>query len=107
MLAGGWITDACLETLGWFLIAMGQFVDAHRTRFVRRRRSYLSSDRKGIFDRLCGSVRRSSLFMYLWAMECASRRSSRVGSVASLSMLKVGAPSSLVQLGLSAAERSV
>jgi len=45
--------------------------------------------------------------MYLWAMECASRRSSRVGSVASLSMLKVGAPSSPVQLGLSAAERSV
>jgi hypothetical protein len=29
MLAGGWITDACLETLRGFLVAIGQFVDAH------------------------------------------------------------------------------
>ena len=72
MLAGGWITDACLETLRGFLIAIGQFVDAHPGEIRSAEGSYLSSGRRGILDRLCGSVRSSSLFMYLWAIECAS-----------------------------------
>jgi len=46
MLAGGWITDACLETLRAFLIAIGQFVDAHPGE-IRSAEVFVSVQRPG------------------------------------------------------------